>query len=328
MLLSPDEKALIEAIHDENYESFNEYLKKLRNFEFTDHDGLSPLQIAAECRNTKMVKALLKKGVNPDFYNKKNEQKSRHSTARYTPLMTGAIEGDLKLVKVLIQNGADPNFSPPGEDKPIVLAAQNKNSAVVEFLSKHGADVNAQNQGSEIFYDLDCTPTLQAALHYAVIDPKVGTPQKQASYVKYVKYLVNEAKANIYLKDGRGRLPIHYAAEVDVVSIIVLFIERDIENRRNGVADLPEKNICNLQDAEGNTVLMIAQQYVSFSIVRKLLSKYNDLIDPTIRNAKNQTCIDVANEYQSETLKLYSCFSKRAEAPTASQESPKRARLG
>lgn len=87
-------------------------------------DEYTLLGWAAEHKQLKLVKLLLKKGADVNF--------SPHSQVA-TPLMDAIGSGDLKIIQALIEAGADPNII-ICEDYPLLLAAKNGSQKIFDFL--------------------------------------------------------------------------------------------------------------------------------------------------------------------------------------------------
>jgi ankyrin repeat protein len=87
-------------------------------------DEYTLLGWAAEHKQLKLVKLLLKKGADVNF--------SPHSQVA-TPLMDAIASGDLKIIQALIEAGADPNLI-ICEDYPLLLAAGEGNKKIFDFL--------------------------------------------------------------------------------------------------------------------------------------------------------------------------------------------------
>ncbi|MFM7855823.1 MAG: ankyrin repeat domain-containing protein [Pseudanabaena sp.] len=87
-------------------------------------DEYTLLGWAAEHKQLKLVKLLLKKGADVNF--------SPHFQVA-TPLMDAIASGDLKIIQALIEAGAEPNLI-ICEDYPLLLAAGEGNKKIFDFL--------------------------------------------------------------------------------------------------------------------------------------------------------------------------------------------------
>ena len=61
----------------------------------------------------------------------------------YTPLLMAAKNGNTAMIEALVGAGADPNTATTNGATPLMLAAASGQAAAVNFLADHGADVNA-----------------------------------------------------------------------------------------------------------------------------------------------------------------------------------------
>jgi ankyrin repeat protein len=136
-----------------------------------------------------------------------------------TPLFRATQGNDLEVIRALIAKGADPNTNAmgltaflvaagvgPGSRGGTGLAAAGAagggaNTALMDLLLQHGADVNAQVTGTKTYsMRVSRAPSANegvSALHVAV----------QSGRTDLVRYLI-EKGANPELVDGDGRKPI------------------------------------------------------------------------------------------------------------------------
>jgi ankyrin repeat protein len=136
-----------------------------------------------------------------------------------TPLSRAVESGDIEVARLLLDKGANPNISDmgltplllaagvgPGSRGGTGLAAQGAaggavNTALMDLLLEHGADVNAQVTGTKTYsMRVSRAPSANeslSALHVAV----------QAGRTDLVRYLLQKG-ANPDLADASGRKPI------------------------------------------------------------------------------------------------------------------------
>jgi uncharacterized protein len=129
-----------------------------------------------------------------------------------TPLFRAAQSNDAEVMRALLDKGANPNINAMGFT-PFLLAAGVSpggraggggapNTAMLDLMIEHGADVNAQVTGTHTYskrisYHPPPDKEGASALHEAV----------QAGRTELVKYLLDKG-ANPELVDGNGRKPI------------------------------------------------------------------------------------------------------------------------
>jgi ankyrin repeat protein len=130
-----------------------------------------------------------------------------------TPLFRATQAGDMEVIRALLARGANPNINAMGFT-PFLLAAGvdpggrgggAPNTALLDLMIQHGADVNAQVTGTRTYsmrisYHPPPDKEGASALHEAV----------QAGRTDLVRYLL-EKGANPGLVDGNGKKPIDLA---------------------------------------------------------------------------------------------------------------------
>jgi len=90
-------------------------------------DGLSLLVQAVRSESLPVVRALLGAGADVN-------RVETHENSRETPLMTGAMQGNLTLVKLLVKAGATVHARSSNGDSALDLARRCRRQKVVEFL--------------------------------------------------------------------------------------------------------------------------------------------------------------------------------------------------
>jgi ankyrin repeat protein len=132
----------------------------------------------------------------------------RQSSTGCTALFRAAQGGDMEVIRALLARGANPNINTMGFTAFLVAAGVNQgaggapNTAIMDLLIQHGADVNAQVTGTRTYsmrisYQPPADKEGTSALHEAV----------QAGRPEVVRYLL-EKGANLELADANGRKPI------------------------------------------------------------------------------------------------------------------------
>jgi ankyrin repeat protein len=90
-----------------------------------DHNGETPLSIAAKSGNFENLKSLVKKGASLDFQNSKGKQ----------PLFIAAAEGHEEVVKFLLEQGADPNKKSQNGFTALMVPVLSGNASIVSLLA-------------------------------------------------------------------------------------------------------------------------------------------------------------------------------------------------
>lgn len=142
-----------------------------------NHEGATPLLLAAETGRTDIVNLLLKHGADP------NAAFERGILAGQTALMLGAMANNVPLARLLLDHGALVDQRASDGQTALSLAASQDKSGVVQLLLHRGADVNAPDQ-------LGQTPLMHASLFGGTIT---------------VKALLN-AGANVNARDDAARV--------------------------------------------------------------------------------------------------------------------------
>ncbi len=138
-----------------------------------------------------------------------------------TPLLRATIAGDIEVVRALLDKGASPNISGMGLTPFLVAAGVGTggrgtglasstssggpvNTAIMDLLLEHGADVNAQVTGTQTYsFRISRAPSAtegMTALHVAA----------QKGNADVVRYLLAKG-SNTDLPDSKGRKPIDLA---------------------------------------------------------------------------------------------------------------------
>ncbi|CAE8710960.1 unnamed protein product [Polarella glacialis] len=87
---------------------------------------------AAKSKDAAACSAALKSGANPNAVDE--------DPCNYTALHLFAGQGDLAMCKILIAAGAQVDPRSSKDETPLIMAAQGKHMAVIEFLVEAGAD--------------------------------------------------------------------------------------------------------------------------------------------------------------------------------------------
>jgi ankyrin repeat protein len=103
----------------------------------SDPRGLTPLMWAARTGAVDAMATLLDAGADPGARDRLNG---------WTPLFQAVHKGQAGAVRLLLERGVDPNL-PAGRQRPLAMAAADRDPAIVQLLLAHGADANARGAG-------------------------------------------------------------------------------------------------------------------------------------------------------------------------------------
>jgi ankyrin repeat protein len=117
-------ETLTEAVKNIDIISLNILLSEGADVDTVDHDGNTPLMIASQIGNPRMLTIIL--AHEPDVNAKNNNGE--------TALMVAAKNGQLHVAKRLIENGADKYMRSDAGLTPAELAARNGHTQIVNFL--------------------------------------------------------------------------------------------------------------------------------------------------------------------------------------------------
>ncbi len=183
--------------------------------------------------DTKTVRALLKKGADPNLQNKFG-QTSLHvavgsgvvanvealvRTRRvdfslrddngHTALWIAAAHGAKELVRVMLRHGADPNVTNAGGETPLHAAG---NVEIARLLVKKGAKLNAKNELGE-------TPLIDAA----------GESDSTCEPGSAVATWLVRAGASAKARDSRGSTALHQAAWTGNAQLVKLLLAKGVK---------------------------------------------------------------------------------------------------
>ncbi|XP_054856723.1 ankyrin repeat domain-containing protein 27 [Eublepharis macularius] len=144
----------------------------------TNHDGLTPLHVAALHGRADLVSLLLKHGADIGAKN----------TNRAAPLHLACQNGHFQVVKCLMEFKAKQNKKDVHGNTPLIYACLNGDQEIADFLLQHGASVNlSNNQGN-------------TALHKAVMGNHEALVQ-----------LLMQYRASTCIRNDQQRTPLDYA---------------------------------------------------------------------------------------------------------------------
>ncbi|KAG4095065.1 ankyrin repeat-containing domain protein [Neocallimastix lanati (nom. inval.)] len=106
----------------------------------------TPLCIACEKRNEKIIKYLVEQGTDVNKGNNRAE----------TPLHDACNNENEDLIKYLVEHGADINKENINNEIPLFIACERGIEKIIKYLVEHGADINKEiEHGADIYKVID-----------------------------------------------------------------------------------------------------------------------------------------------------------------------------
>lgn len=181
-------KALIDAIKDENSEEVQNLLDKGAEVNAKDDDDITALMYAADCENDKIAELLISKGA--DINAKDNDG------------MTALMECEHnKIVELFINKGADINAKNNDGWTALMFAVESGNKELADYLISNGADIQIKDNED-----------MTALMHSANFG------------VKEIAEILIKNGASLNAKDNEGMTPLMYAidsGEDDIAELII-----------------------------------------------------------------------------------------------------------
>ncbi len=223
-----------------------------------------------------------------------------------TELARAVLASDLERVRFLLERGADPNAPDRQGFPPLVIAAQNRDTRMIRLLLEAGADVDATDRSGF------------TALHHAVLRNHVPTIELLVSRGADLGRKGGPAGLSplaLALSEGKrwaAAALIELGADVNerigefgVTPLMLLAAQDEAFARLKRVAGGPgvtelaamlvERGAdVDARSTEGMTALMIAAANDNGAMLGFLLSRN---ADPTIRNRRGETALDLARKY-------------------------------
>ena len=261
-------------------------------------------------------------------------------------LCNALLAGNLDLVKYFISQGADLNYSPIITNRTsLVLAVESGNVEVVEYLVDRGVAVNDTDKGAALADILNngstalCEACQQGHIEIvrsliqngARINAKVDQAGATAlhrgiAYPTIVRFLI-EKGANLDAPDGKGRTPLHYAANAYSFGIQGINISRFVASFKQlvdaganmRVKDSTKQTPIDILNKKRD-VACIAQYLIILELQTQMLSFY-DLKQAVERLEKNNLHIySIITYFVSECVRLENIIHKRHSKKTKMQD--------
>ncbi|HPM35569.1 MAG TPA: ankyrin repeat domain-containing protein, partial [Spirochaetota bacterium] len=178
---------LHKAVSDGNNQRINDLLLKGELKERRDKNGFTPLQLAFNLKKIDAFRILLKNGADPYVEYEDGE----------TLLVKSARNMDNIYLSALIENGIDCNSYDINGKTPLICAVEDYATESVKVLLSNKAAVNQRSKKEN-----------KTPLHYAVM-----------SNNKDIVNLLVTFKADVSLKDSKGKTPSDYAKQYGFIEV-------------------------------------------------------------------------------------------------------------
>ncbi len=186
--------------------------------------------------------------------------------SRIDALVMACGEGDFDFVKTLLETGIDVNGIGSEGFTPLMMAASEEETEVLEYLIRKGADINLKNNGWTALIEAADEGSLESMrrllkagadvdYYFTQDTPTAITMAASEGYLKCLKLLV-EYGADIN-GVGKSLPPLHMAAAEDKRAVIDYLISQKID--------------VNKKDGAGRTPLMYAASEGKNYAIKKLL---------------------------------------------------------
>ena len=190
------------------------------------YDNCTPLMIAAERGQMKLVTFLIEHGANLDCRDKDDQTALHYAVC--------GSDVSCEILSYLIENGAEVNAFTRRDNTPLMLACKYGHLNAVSSLIEHGAKVNLQDAigNTAVYYALSCSNASPEVLSRLMRDRAAvnsactrdnGTPLMiacQYGHMNAVSVLI-EHGANMDLQDKNGDTALHYAVSAGAVDTLL-----------------------------------------------------------------------------------------------------------
>lgn len=267
-------------------------IQKLKDVDFKNHGGESPLHFAVVKNRIEVVKKLLQRGANPN----KNMVLKRRSV-----LIDAVFKGHTEVVNVLLQHKAEIQTEGAARLKeivkltidtatPLFLAVYDNQVEILEMLLKSGGNASLPFECGFLFIGtplhLACQKGLVLCVHLLlkyfvnvnIQNRKGETPLHLCKYNNpeiFEMLLANYADPNV--ADNEGRVPIHNALANGKVGIVKLLLKHRAR--------------VDIKDNKGQTILHYAAVCEKDSKPLEFILKSGFIVDVNVKDKSGNTAL-------------------------------------
>lgn len=206
--LSDDERSIFKSIPSQSSVSFNEEVSALRNVNFRNEDGMTPLMLCAVYDRTDKMKMLIEH----------NASLNLQDLSGNTALIIAASNGNLASVKLLMEDGASAEIENSSGATALAEAARTGRPEIVTYLLNCGVDVNHKDKNKT-------TVLMRAA-------------RAKVAALETVKILV-ENKADIKAQDNAGIPAAGYAIGASNIEVFKYFLSLEPDMLKDQALSFP-----------------------------------------------------------------------------------------
>ncbi|XP_005528795.1 PREDICTED: 2-5A-dependent ribonuclease isoform X2 [Pseudopodoces humilis] len=265
------------ALRNRDKEAVLELLEQGADVNSKADSGWTPLQTAVQIGEEDLVRLLLDRGASL------HARKDNGGTA----FTVAGVAGNVEILKLLLERGSDINDQDINGFTAFMEAAWHGNEEALRFLYSRGAEVNLRRVTSEE----------KAKLHKGGATALMDACEERRFSI--VKILVQEMRADVNIRDNRGRNALIHALKKDlgrkryesVVPIVHFLLEHGV--------DVKSKDEC------GKTALILAVEMESPELVTALLERGE--IDIDDMDEKGNTALMVAVEKDDHKIAKLLC---------------------
>lgn len=139
-------KELFRAVANDDYSSIKALINEGADVNTIDVHGVSPMLVAVEKKNIKMIGTLVNYGADLKAGNNSSEATDKKQNILFNAIASG----NLELVKVLIKSGADPfektRFQGADDSTTLMAAVFSDNVEMVKYFIELDVDINAKDK--------------------------------------------------------------------------------------------------------------------------------------------------------------------------------------